>query len=649
MVISASTWNRKGIAISRTAASCIAPTRVSWAASNYGEIAYNYVDYIGGGLIDSQGTVSRSQFDHAVYFSGIGTSIHDNFFGRSLSGYSGQIAADGGGPAMTIANNVFYGSWGDGLTLYGGENAIVTGNACISHPVVWYGVEQAPSGCGMRIYFTNPDAVVSGNYVEGAVEGLVFYSAQPDPQTQAEPGIEIVGNTSVGGVYAGEIDGIPGVMDRNQWAGSSQMVLFYPHIVDFADYLSWAQCPGLRDAIDVPQRDADRPVGVRPDPRRQPVAGERLEHIPPIRLGSNQRDCRLAGRTRRRRSAALPRPTPAGVTPVASDDVYQVAAGGTLVAGAAQSVLANDSSPNGETLTADWFSGPEHGQLSLNADGTFTYTPSPGFYGVDQFIYRVYDTSGGMAQATVTVNVTGALAAANDSYSLYSTSTLTVLAPGVLANATLPGGETVSLSASQPQYGTLLMRSDGSFDLHAAGRLHRQRQFHLYHRACRRRDFHGDGHAYGSSRRAGHGCGARRQRHLPDLAKRGRSRDDQRPVRQRRLSCSPTAWPGPPSRQWVVSGGNGQDLLEVDYSNGDPLPSGGGRSYEGGSWTHRWRKRAGRQWAAPARRRSRPGGPCRFRAIHRRQRRAGQLHERAKVRHRFHACTGTPTGSGGPD
>lgn len=32
--------------------------------------------------------------------------------------------------------------------------------------------------------------------------------------------------------------------------------------------------------------------------------------------------------------------------------------------------------------------GPSHGQVSINADGTFTYTPDPGYIGKDQFTYR---------------------------------------------------------------------------------------------------------------------------------------------------------------------------------------------------------------------------------------------------------------------
>ncbi len=215
-------------------------------ASDFGEIADNYVDYVGGQLVHVWGGIYRPDTSHDFYFSGLGTSVHDNFFGRSLAGYSGQIIAIGGGPAMTIANNVFYGGWEDGLTLYGGENAILTGNVLISHPAVWRRTEQGISGSGMRIYYTDPDATVSGNYVEGAYEGLVFYSSQGQ---QTVPGVEIVGNTSVGGVWAGEIDGIPRQMDLNHWAGSPvhDAVLSARRLLCRLPLLG--ECTRLRDGI----------------------------------------------------------------------------------------------------------------------------------------------------------------------------------------------------------------------------------------------------------------------------------------------------------------------------------------------------------------------------------------------------------------
>lgn len=53
---------------------------------------------------------------------------------------------------------------------------------------------------------------------------------------------------------------------------------------------------------------------------------------------------------------------------------------------ASTGVLANDSNAGG--FNAALVSGPAHGSVSLNADGSFTYTAGAGFAGVDQFVYR---------------------------------------------------------------------------------------------------------------------------------------------------------------------------------------------------------------------------------------------------------------------
>ena len=59
----------------------------------------------------------------------------------------------------------------------------------------------------------------------------------------------------------------------------------------------------------------------------------------------------------------------------------------------APGVLANDSSPQGSPLTASLVSGPSHGSLTLNSDGSFVYTPNTGYLGADSFTYKDTDTS----------------------------------------------------------------------------------------------------------------------------------------------------------------------------------------------------------------------------------------------------------------
>ena len=50
-------------------------------------------------------------------------------------------------------------------------------------------------------------------------------------------------------------------------------------------------------------------------------------------------------------------------------------------------------------------SGPSHGEVTLNADGTFVYAPEVGFSGTDSFVYRVTNGSlSSTATATITVN-----------------------------------------------------------------------------------------------------------------------------------------------------------------------------------------------------------------------------------------------------
>src|SRR5207302_1728495 len=72
---------------------------------------------------------------------------------------------------------------------------------------------------------------------------------------------------------------------------------------------------------------------------------------------------------------------------------------------AAPGVLANDTDPDGDALTAVLATSPAHGALTLNADGSFTYTPSAGFSGSDSFTYQAYDGFLTSNAATATIGV----------------------------------------------------------------------------------------------------------------------------------------------------------------------------------------------------------------------------------------------------
>ena len=90
---------------------------------------------------------------------------------------------------------------------------------------------------------------------------------------------------------------------------------------------------------------------------------------------------------------------PSNRPPIAVDDVVDLE--GASVTGDA---LANDSDPDGDPLTGTVITPPANGTVVWNADGTFTYTPDPGFVGSDSFAYEVCDDSGACSSAIVTIN-----------------------------------------------------------------------------------------------------------------------------------------------------------------------------------------------------------------------------------------------------
>src|SRR5262249_58111805 len=84
---------------------------------------------------------------------------------------------------------------------------------------------------------------------------------------------------------------------------------------------------------------------------------------------------------------------PVNDAPVAQNDTAATSED-TPVSG---NVLVNDSDVDGDALNAVLVSGPAHGSLTLNADGSFTYTPNADYNGPDN-IARA--SCGGTAERT---------------------------------------------------------------------------------------------------------------------------------------------------------------------------------------------------------------------------------------------------------
>ncbi len=93
---------------------------------------------------------------------------------------------------------------------------------------------------------------------------------------------------------------------------------------------------------------------------------------------------------------------PVNDPPVASADDAGASLLGATVTQAAPGVLGNDSDVDGDGLTAVLDQDVSHGSLTLNSDGSFSYTPEPGYTGPDSFQYHASD--GSAASNTVTVS-----------------------------------------------------------------------------------------------------------------------------------------------------------------------------------------------------------------------------------------------------
>lgn len=91
--------------------------------------------------------------------------------------------------------------------------------------------------------------------------------------------------------------------------------------------------------------------------------------------------------------------------PLATDNSYTIAknnaaSGNVSIDGTA------DSDADGDSFAASVVTGPAQGTLSLNSDGTFTYTPPTGFDGTVTFTYKQTDQFGAASSpATVTIVV----------------------------------------------------------------------------------------------------------------------------------------------------------------------------------------------------------------------------------------------------
>ena len=163
-------------------------------------------------------------------------------------------------------------------------------------------------------------------------------------------------------------------------------------------------------------------------------------------------------------------------------------------------VRANDKDVDGDTLTVTQINGqpisatqsvslPGQGVVSLNADGTLTFTPAPDYNGQVRFAYTVQDPAGATATADVTVDVTplsDTPVAVNDTA---TTPEDTPVKIDVLANDTDADGDTLSVTAINGQpisltqpvtlagQGVVSLNADGTLTFNPAANYHGKVEF----------------------------------------------------------------------------------------------------------------------------------------------------------------------------
>ncbi|MEG4634733.1 Ig-like domain-containing protein, partial [Microcoleus sp. AR_TQ3_B6] len=131
----------------------------------------------------------------------------------------------------------------------------------------------------------------------------------------------------------------------------------------------------------------------------------------------------------------------------------------------APGVLANDDKFDGDALTAKLDLAPKFGKVVFNSDGSFSYTPNPGFAGIDNFTYTASNGVSPSAPIPVELNVTNLPPGAeSDRYRIPHDKVFNLPAPGVLANDDDLDGDALTAKLDlAPKFGKVVFNSDGSF------------------------------------------------------------------------------------------------------------------------------------------------------------------------------------------
>ncbi|MDZ7842927.1 MAG: Ig-like domain-containing protein [Gammaproteobacteria bacterium] len=129
---------------------------------------------------------------------------------------------------------------------------------------------------------------------------------------------------------------------------------------------------------------------------------------------------------------------------------------------AEDTVLSDDVSTNDTFSAAATYSlnaDASNGTVSMNANGTFTYTPDADFNGSDSFTYDVEDVNGDTETISVDLTVTPVVDIADDTVTVAEDGSTT---DDLLANDSFEGSSPSITAVTQGANGTVVNNNDGT-------------------------------------------------------------------------------------------------------------------------------------------------------------------------------------------
>ncbi|WP_127496598.1 Ig-like domain-containing protein [Paenibacillus glycanilyticus] len=142
--------------------------------------------------------------------------------------------------------------------------------------------------------------------------------------------------------------------------------------------------------------------------------------------------------------------------PVAQNDTVQTEEDKPLNS----SVHATDG--DGDTLHYSVVNQPAHGDLTLNPDGTFTYTPDPNYNGPDSFTFKANDGSEDSNTASVNITVTPVNDAPTANAGTKTTAEDTPV-NGSVSGSDVEESPLTYAIVTPPQHGTVDLKPDGTY------------------------------------------------------------------------------------------------------------------------------------------------------------------------------------------